>query len=250
MSEAFPSPTPTPRCPHCQAQVDVVHQPGCPDAPTPNIYGRLRELESVATDRDRAPDAIREMLDQLSAFFVEEGAAPSPDVERTLRELVQEHPRLIVRRENPRALLQALAANQPLPIRFDPGAHSGEPYPNAALLDSGLEGLRIPYQRGFSTIETGALVFVIGFTPSEEMRVQPIPKDAYAHYAGADRSRVRMVDGVVSRDDLRFVLVRFPRRMFPEDRMTDMELEREQVAHISRLFTFGQAEAERLADAA
>lgn len=238
MPEAFQPPTPTPRCPHCATRVDVVHQPGCPAAPTPEIYGRLQELERASTDVDRAPEAVREMLDQLATFLVEEGATPAPDADRTLRELVRQHSGLIVRRENPRVLLQALATDQSIPIRFDPDAHSGEPYPNAALLGSGLEGLRIPYQRGFSKIETGALIFIIGFLPSDTATVRRLSKDTYPHYTGLDRSLVRMVDGEVPLSNLRFLSVRFPRRIFPEDRMTDFELEHEHVGHISRLFTF------------
>lgn len=181
------------------------------------------------------------LLDNMDTYFAEHGGAREQDMDTFIHRIAGSYPEVVVRRENPETLFHSLETGDAIQVRFREDAHGGAAYPNAGVLGWDGAGLRIPYQRGFGQVGEGKVVVVIGFTPNAtRIHSDSLPMGTYTHYSNPEeRSRIRMVEGSIdTEEDLKFVIVRFPRSMFPESRMTDEELENEKVFHISRAYSF------------
>lgn len=193
--------------------------------------------QALGGDQERSSELVR----LVNEYFAEHGGKLEPDFSRYINRMAALHPEMVVRREDPARLLHSLETGEPLAIRFREDAHGGAAYPNAGTLGVDASGLRIPYQRGFGKIGDGKIVLVVGFLPDQmKMHAHPLPPGTYTHYNElGEREKIRMVEGDVDPNkDLRFVSIRFPREIFPEDQMTEDELDNEQVFHISRLYSF------------
>lgn len=210
-----------------------------------SITDTLMQLDtSLGKDEKRSKDLLHEVRQTL-----EEHGAHEEDFNTYLHFIAAKYPGVgtntecvIVRREDPKVLLHAVETGEPINIRFREDIHVGAAYPNASVLGWDASGLRIPYQRGFGKVGTGKIIAVIGFVPNtEKMHVFPLPKGTYAHYSDSvEREKIRMVEGDVFPEDLKFVIFRFPRNVFPKSEMTEAEFENEKVFHISRVYSFEQ----------
>lgn len=181
---------------------------------------RILDKENKDIEKD-----IQRLSGTLTEFLEKNGAHKFEAWQDKMREIVQANPSLLIRRENPEPLLSAIANEDPLKIEFSAhDAHAEEAYPNAAELGTDLEGLKIPATAGFGSLGGGAVIFMIGFKPGKDMKIDHLPKDKFGHYQGPDRARVRMVSGEVPFENIRFVLCRFPYHLFPKDEMTDQEI--------------------------
>lgn len=214
----------------------------------PPIQKIPEELRNILAELEHElggnAESSSELLKNITEYFSEHGGMLEPDFSRYIHRIAAEYPGLIVRREDPSALLRALETGESIPIRFHGEAHGGAAYPNAGVLGWDASGLSIPYQRGFGKIGDGKIVLVTGFVPNEQrVHVDSLPIGSYPHYNNpGERENIRMVEGDVdTKNDLKFVSIRFPRSLFPESQMTEAELDNENVFHISRLYSFNSA---------
>ncbi len=182
------------------------------------------------------------LLQEMDSYFAKYGGIKEEEFGSYIHRISALFPKMIVRRENPDELFNALETNDSVKIRFREDAHGGVAYPNAAEIGWDGSGLRIPYQWGFGKVGEGKVVMVIGFTPNaNEVLNAPIPPNSYPGYTDPMvRGKLRMIEGDIDmKNDLKFAIVRFPRKFFPESEMTDKELDQEEVFHISRVYSFG-----------
>ncbi len=130
---------------------------------------------------------------------------------------------IVIRRDDPRKLEQTLARGLDLSLEFDPKL--GGPYANSALWskNAGNRGLENAFLEGHGHVD--GLIAVVGFVPNQQMRIQAVP-DLAGSLTGLDRSLVRSVSGTIALEDVRFIVLRMPIDHFPEEDMTDEELER------------------------
>lgn len=194
--------------------------------------------ESLGVDEKKA----EKLLHEMDAYFALHGGKREQDFNNYIHLISAQYPRMIVRREKPDNLFNALETGEPLSIRFNKNNHGGVAYPNAAEIGWDGSGLRVPYQWGFGKVGEGKVVMVVGFTPNTEHVLNaPLPPASYPNYTDPDiREKIRMVEGDIDMEnDLKFAIVRFPRKFFPENEMTEEELEQENVFHISRVYSFG-----------
>ncbi|MFZ2832139.1 MAG: hypothetical protein WAZ40_03215 [Minisyncoccia bacterium] len=134
--------------------------------------------------------------------------------------------RVLVRRENIETAMHGLLEDKDISI--DPKGL----YPNVAWWDMahGSEGLKNAFLEGRAHLN--GVVAVLGFEPSATLAIvdqKDIPDEAGvfqgADGADLDRRFVASAHGVVSHNDFRFAIFRFPYQYFPEDKMTDAEIE-------------------------
>lgn len=182
----------------------------------------IKLLEKDNTDLERD---IERLSGVLNEFLEKNGAHQFEKWQDKMREIVQHNPSLLIRRENPETLLKSIGMKAPLNMGFAADEqHSEEAYPNAAELGTDLNGLRVPATLGFGSLGKGALIFMVGFKPGENIQVEHLPKGKFEHLKDPDRSRIRMVKGDVPYENIKFILCRFPYHLFPKDQMTEKEL--------------------------
>lgn len=191
-----------------------------------------------------AANASERLVGEIEDFFSEHGGEEHTASE-ALQFIAMENPSLILRREDPRELINALSHKRALHILFQRG---DKPYPNAASAGFNLEGIEIPYTRGFGKIQEGAVVFITGFTPGKTLRVEGLSENPgeLSRFKGRTRTLIRSVSGDVPLPNLKFVILRMPRHYFPEDKLTEEEIEQEPF-YINRVFTFPDKEERKAA---
>jgi hypothetical protein len=126
---------------------------------------------------------------------------------------------LIVRRENPEALMHTLTENDPLKIDFV----GNIPYANSVAWNpkiDGPRGLDNAMLEGYG--HSNNVVMVYGFEKPEDFYFEQHAESSQI-FAGVDRLRVRTSAGFVPSEAIRFVTVRTPIQGFPENRMTEEE---------------------------
>ncbi|MEK7080130.1 MAG: hypothetical protein AAB883_00495 [Patescibacteria group bacterium] len=129
---------------------------------------------------------------------------------------------LVVRREDPVALLHTLVEQEPLPISFV----GDTPYANSVVWNprvDGTHGLDNAFLEGYG--HANSVVTIYGFKKPEQFKLEQL-QESMQRFAGIDRTRVRSASGLVPAEAIRFVLVRTPIQGFPEDRMTEEEKDR------------------------
>lgn len=139
------------------------------------------------------------------------------DINKMYRELL--HEALVVRRENPEALMQLLTEHKPLEIAFvgsTPYANSVEWNPHT----DGSRGLDNVFLEGYG--HRDGIVMVYGFKKPNGFYFKQHPESQQV-FAQVDRVRVRSAAGVVPPEAVRFVTIRIPIKLFPEERMTEEE---------------------------
>jgi hypothetical protein len=130
---------------------------------------------------------------------------------------------LVVRRDDP-ARVAELIAGAEVPLALD--AQLGE-YANAIEWKPELRerGLSAALAEGMGTYH--GLVTVWGARPNADVRIAKVP-DLIGNAAGTDRSLIRSVQGTIRPEDVRFVTIRTPLKLHPEDDLSDDELDRKE----------------------
>ena len=173
---------------------------------------------SVEQSREAARAAYGRLVDSLVAM----GATLHPDINDIYRSKRFGNDRMIVRKENPADLIRTIARGLPHQIGLD--AQLGDLYPNAVVWNpnDGSRGIEIAYLEGHGNI--GGFVTVVGFAPSDRVRVREIPGIGIG-LTGTDRSLVRCATGKILPEDVRFLMLRIPIDRFPVEQMTEGERE-------------------------
>lgn len=192
----------------------------------------LNDLENEAmSDPEGETEAKERYFAKIREFFEGAGWEMEEDLQAGLTKAAGRQT-IVIRRESPQRVVESIQDHKALEISFgQPGQpdQKREPFANAAILEGGdYSGLKIPYADGFSKIGAGSTIFVAGFeAKSSRLNVSMIPSDKYQEkYQGRDRHLVRMVNGTVPPESVKFVIVRFAARVFPEGQMTAQEQER------------------------
>lgn len=163
---------------------------------------------------ERAHQAAEKVLGTLEAV---EGLEERTDVSAMYREIPDTT--LVVRREDPRALLNLYERNDPIEIKFvgdTPYANSVEWHPRT----DGVRGIDNAMLEGYGHMD--GVVTLYGFEQPEGFFLEKHAESQQV-FAGIDRVRVRTAAGLVSQEDVRFITVRVPILGFPEERMTEEE---------------------------
>lgn len=124
---------------------------------------------------------------------------------------------VIVRREDPRIVVDALAKEHSIEIHPKSGV---DPYPNAVEwnYDYGTKGLENAFLEGLAQLN--GIVTVIGFSPNHVKKVEiQNERKGVVNPGGKiiDRSHVVSVDGTVPKEDIRFIVTKIPSQFLPDE---------------------------------
>lgn len=186
-----------------------------------NSLDVLQTLDAALVDSE---ERQKEFIEYVRNFFEQNKYQEIQEWQRALQQLQAQNPGMMVRREDPQRIFDLVEKEKPYELSFQKGVHSDEPYPNVALLGADCSGLKQVYTRGFAGIGKNTIT-VLGFTPEGLSLVKKLPHDKYEHYSATDRETVRMAEGEIGKDQVKFVLLRMPRKVFPESYLTDEEID-------------------------
>ena len=161
-------------------------------------------------------EAILEYLPNIDGEYFD-------DVSKLYEQLAGEN--LCVRREDPRAVIKFLENKESLILEQE----EKDPYPNAARwkYEEGTRGLENAFLEGRTDLN--GIVTVIGFSPDNLNKLPLSGEISELILPGGkkiDRSNVVSLDGEIKKENLRFVVIRLPAQYTPEEKLTEEEIER------------------------
>lgn len=184
----------------------------------------LDVLQTLDAALANSEERQKEFIDYVRNFFEQNNYHEIKEWQDALQRFQVTYPGLMVRREDPQRIFDLVEQEKSYELSFQKGLHSDEPHPNVALLGADFSGLKQVYTRGFAGIGRNTII-VLGFTQEGLSSVKKLPHDKYEHYSRADRETVRMAEGEIEKDHVRFVLLRMPRKVVPESYLTEQEID-------------------------
>ncbi|MHB1118397.1 MAG: hypothetical protein ACYCZ7_02665 [Minisyncoccota bacterium] len=136
------------------------------------------------------------------------------------------HKKILVRREDVGRVIESMLEGSPIEI------NARGLRPNVAWWDlaHGSDGLKNAFLEGHTHMN--GVVSVLGFEPSESLRITdqkdiPDEPNAFISPDGSvlDRHLVASADGITPHENIRFVVFRFPYEHFPEEELTEDEVD-------------------------
>lgn len=125
-----------------------------------------------------------------------------------------------VRREDPRKIFPLLSKSEGYTIDF-----KDDRYANCVTWNpsqDGPKGIYNAYMEGFTSMN--GVVSVICFEQEESDDIIAV-NDSVQNFYGLDRQRVRSYRGQVTKNKVKFINLRIPGHLFPEENMTETELD-------------------------
>lgn len=191
--------------------------------PAQEILRRIDEIVespelSPQEIQERCKGLIQELLDSLKQSFE---LHLSPDVSHIYSEMQREQ--LLARVESVAKVLECIAEHKPISV-----GNAEHHYANAVTPEP--EGLRIAMAEADAIGPVRLLVgldlkALIGFK-TDHLEVVEIDESEFDHRdTGLRSSLCRHVVGEILPEDLRYMIMRIPRRYFPEESLTDTEKE-------------------------
>ena len=129
----------------------------------------------------------------------------------------------LIRRDDPTKLMKL--ATEEIPIEIASQMRGAKPYPNTTLWSRGdaPAALAMAFTEGKAQI--GGISMIAGFKKGRELSLKRLPAAEKTHqkHVGEARAFVRFASGTVLPEDLRFLIMRVPLSLFPEELLTEEE---------------------------
>jgi hypothetical protein len=190
----------------------------------------LGDMMVLQKDFKKNPEGLRgkaiETYETMKEMFSDYGAEFFEDVQEIYRNYLGITEPLVIRREDPVKVAE-LASGKSAEFKFDPKVsfEEGEKYANSALWPHGpagaTSGLANAFLEGRSA--AGPIVAVMAFKNNPEHITVAEPEGKMLEVGSLTRQSVKIVSGVVTPDDLEFVIVRMPEKFFPKEELTERE---------------------------
>ena len=194
------------------------------DTTRPDPYTPIDPALVVETFTTPRPEARNEVVAETFSFFrallTHNGFTEFSNVNEAYSTLPNQ--RFIVRREDPRQVLQLFSTDQ----HYDIGFPDGERYSNCVEWNPQRDGTRNisnAYLEGFTNLNS--VVTVIGIEPRNDDDLVQLD-DATQDFYGLERQGVRSFRGTVDQDRVKFINLRIPGHLLPETELTDDEIDR------------------------
>lgn len=184
------------------------------DSPISPTYKTLEDI--IAQHKTKlSAEEEQELAKVFIEYLSESGGKYFEDVGEMYESVKGEN--IIVRREDPRVVVDALAKDHSIELHTKPNT---DPYPNAVEwnYDYGTKGLENAFLEGLA--QMNGIVTVVGFNPKHVKKVViQNERKSVVNPGGKiiDRSHVVSVDGTVPKEDIRFIVTKIPSRFLPDD---------------------------------
>ncbi len=204
------------------------------------LFGNVALLKNTA-DFKKDPEAYinkaQETYCDIKDFFISNNAKYFEDVNE-LYHIYTSQDSKIVRREDPLKVLR-IVNGESLEINFDPEivGDRGDKYANCALWPHGAvnktSGLANAFLEGRGM--AGPIVLLAGYTKSPEMNIDE-PSDKMLEVGSISRENVKILSGMVKKEDIDFVILRMAIKFFDQNELTDQEKKLFKEGKISQIF--------------
>lgn len=182
-----------------------------------NICRKYEKKHSLSSEE------VEELVSGTIEFLKNSGGIYCEDVSTIYRAINHE---IVVRRENPIALIESVSYHEPLELKFE----GDIPYSNSALwqIKQGSEGLKNTFEEGFSSV--AGIAYVAGYEKTHLSIQKPTSSDVgTTKYSSSgqvlSREHVVASHGSVDPDDIDFIVVRIPISYMKEDELRDEEID-------------------------
>lgn len=199
----------------------------------------LNDTENFKADKSQYLEKTNEVYGQLLDFFQNKGGKYEEDVNAIYSKYGLTNNPLIVRRENPIALMNMLQGKE-IKMFFDPEVTGdrGDRYANSALWPHGpadkMSGIANAFLEGRG--KAGPLVMVIGVKNNPKNLELTIPEGALQEIGDIQRYGVRALSGSIKKEDLQFIILRAPSAFMDESTFTESEKERAASGKLQQIF--------------
>jgi hypothetical protein len=195
-----------------------------------NIKDKLDQLKDKKFQKEN-PDKYKELCykiyKDISSFFIENGGEFASDVNNIYRKYQDSYSDpLVVRREDPEKVAQ-LVDGKELDLIFDPKVvgDRGDKYANSAIWPYGKDpvaGIRNAFLEGRGM--AGPIVTLTAIKANPDNTNIEIPQNAKLNVGNIEREAVRIFSGNVSKEDLKFIILRIQKDFFPEENLSEQEI--------------------------
>ena len=173
------------------------------------------------TDNEERKKATIQLIDLIRKITVEEGGLYYDNINELYRTLKGQ--KMLVRREYPEKVMELISGEGHIALEFDKKIKDRHPNCAEWSYEMGEKGLDNAFLEGLASV--AGVAMVVGINKSPALKIYDIPDDEKFR-GGVDRAAVKMAEGDVSPEDLRFLVVRIPAAIYPPEQMTDEEVER------------------------
>jgi len=190
----------------------------------------LGDLIILQKNFSKNPEGLREKAietyESIKDLFSDCGAEFYEDVQEIYKKYERINKPLVIRREDPIKITE-LASGKSIEFKFDPNVafEQGDKYANSALWPHGpvnaTTGLANAFLEGKSS--AGPIVTVMAFKNNPEHITIAEPEGKMLEIGTITRQSVKIVSGVVTHQDLEFIIIRMPEKFFPKEELTERE---------------------------
>lgn len=195
------------------------------DAP-PDVLRTRGIVEAIRGDTDDTNEINRECISDLYAVLEAHNLHLSENFGDYFDSLTAGNAsNILVRKENVAKFLEHITSDQPMGVGMSLNDEQLGGHANAAMLGSRAEGLRLAFEEGFDDSVKGRMSIVVCFDPSN-LEVHGITNDSITAQNKPDTvALMRSIRGTILQEDMLFVAIRWPRKLFPQELMGEDEKE-------------------------
>ncbi len=192
------------------------------------LIGDLRFLKNKEEQTKNTGEYQRRLentLENIADFFKKHGGQEE-DVSSIYRNYLSKNEKpLIVRQEDPEKVVKLLE-NEAIDLRFDSKvvADRGDKYANCAIWPHGVNptaGMQNAFLEGRGM--AGPLVTMIASKQNPKHNLVEDPKDKMLSTGNINRESVRIVSGQIKKEDLKFIIVRLPKKFLSSEKLREDE---------------------------
>lgn len=210
-----------------QKEENAEHEPSAKLLALEEKIKQLKDKDFNKEDPERYKELCYQTYKDFSSFLIENGGEFASDVNNVYKKYQDSYSDpLVVRREDPEKVAQ-LVDGKDLDLSFDPKVvgDRGDKYANSAIWPYGknpVAGIRNAFLEGRGM--AGPMVTLTAIKADPDNTNIETPENAKMKVGDIEREAVRIFSGNVSKEDLRFIILRIQKDFFPEENLTEQEL--------------------------
>ncbi len=188
---------------------------------------QLKDKKLYSENPEQYKELSYQTYKDLGTFFINNGGEFASDVNNVYKKYQNNYSDpLIVRREDPGKVAELIDGTD-VDLKFDPKVvgDRGDKYANSAIWPYGknpVAGIKNAFLEGRGM--AGPLVILTAIKPDPKSTNIEVPKNFKKKVGDIDREAVRILSGSVSKEDLKFIILRIQKDFFPKENLSKEEI--------------------------